>query len=174
MGRSNKYDTDELLRKFFEGGSSAEEEDALRGTAADGCGVAAEEKAAAVMFEFFRQEREVRYPGNIAPLRRSRRFGILLRSAAAAAATVTVAMTAILWRPQVPEVYCFVNGQAVTDYEAAVEQSGIAIGILSESLEMTAAMFRPLDDVERMVRELEGTGIFDMLSAPVDTENNNS
>lgn len=174
MGHSNKYDTDELLRKFFEGDSSAAEEDALRGIAADGCGEEAEEKAAAVMFELFRQEREVSYPGNIVPLRRSRKFGILLRSTAAAAAAVMVAMTAILWKPHVPQVYCFVNGEPVMDYETAVEQSGIAIDILSESLEMTAEMFRPLDDVDRMVRELEGTGIFDMLSAPGNTENNNS
>ncbi len=133
-------------------------------------------RAAAAMFELFRQEREVCCPGNATvPLRRHRKLTVLLRSAVAAAAVVLIALTvATLSKPDPEIVYCFVNGQPVTDYETAVEQSEIAIGILSESLEMTAGMLKPLDDVDRMVRELEEADIFGTLFLDGTIKNNNS
>lgn len=173
MGYEKIYDTEGLLRKFYEGESSLGEEEALRDFTADTFIDTDDDKAAAVMSELFRREREVGYPGNVVPLRRQKKFGILLRSAAAAVAAILVVLGATMWNPVPQKVYCFIDGKPITDHETAMEHSHTAIDIVSESLEKSAAMFDQLDEVGRAVRALEQAGIFDDLNAP-DTKDKKS
>lgn len=174
MGHEKKYSTDELLGKFYEGSSSKEEEATLCDLLSTGRGKTGEERAAAVMSELFRQEREVCYPGSVATLRRRRSFSLVFRSAAAAVAAVIIVLGATVFRPEPQTVYCFVDGRPVTDYHAAMEEGARVFEIISESLDKTASMLQPLDEVSRAMKELERLGAFESLSTETGNERHNS
>ncbi len=161
MERNKRYDTDDLSGKFYEGNSTTREDTELRALLSKGAESGNGDRATAAMFELFRQEREVSYPGSVVPLRRARRFGLMFRSAAAAVAAILTVLSATVWEHEPQTVYCVIDGKPVTDYHIAIEHGEKAMEIISESIEKTVAMHDPLNEVGRVLKELKQLGIFD-------------
>ena len=164
-----------LLELYFEGETTLEQERTLRDYFTAGHDVPADLEYAQTMFGVLGETaRQAAAPVQAAvaakPLRTIRPAKLAAWSAAVAAAIMlAVAVTVTLPRADAEEtVYCYLNGEAVTDYDTALAYAQDVLDALSGPLGKTAQYLEPLNAVSRSLEMLGSLSEFS--EVPVDGE----
>lgn len=168
MAHSNEREIRELLDLYFEGETTLEQEEALRGFFG-GDDIPEDLLYAKAMFGGIAALRNdvaakaVSVPAGemkAAPAKkRSRALSIIYRSVSVAAAVVVVTLVAVKFVPEKPTVYCYLNGQPVTDINVAERQADMAVRLLEGSVKASADGIATVKEaskpVERIGRALQ-------------------
>lgn len=161
----------ELLERWFEGETSVGEERLLKEYFAQAPDVPADLEYARAMFGHFSEaacevstsvfvpaENDAAGEIPTSPKRRSRRVWAW---AASAAAVVVLALTI----DRMPEtvngetVYCYVDGQPVTDFEEAYRYMQEAMDILSDNIQKPAEYLEPAQKAGKSLKNLRYLGL---------------
>jgi hypothetical protein len=167
MVRDEKY-IEELLDRYFEGQTSLAEESALRDYFASAESIPPHLEYARAMFGYFHEAAEEKMSHDFTPVydltevpptqrrvsytRRIITAVISVAAVAAIALTLTFSLSGLHESAQEPAVYCYVNGQPVTDYDTALAYTQKALAALSEPFKVSAESIAPIGELERPVR----------------------
>ena len=140
----------ELLDKYFEGETSLQEEQILKDYFLNTADIPAEWYSAKAMFTGFCSNKEVTSRTIIV-----RKKGISLKRIAAAVAVVALLSVSVaLFVPKEKEIYCYVNGKPVTDYELALKHAERAFGIMEKEIS------KPAQSLDLIEKEVEKSTIY--------------
>lgn len=164
----NSIDRDtvrEALERYFEGATSVREERALREYFAGAEDIPTDLAYARTIFGFWddtaaqTSESTFEVPADTRPIVPARRRRRLMIWACGAAAAV-VAAVAVLVTGNTETVYCYVNGQAVTDYDLAYAYTQGALGLIEDNIRKPGEYLVALgpDDPFEGLRYLEMLG----------------
>ena len=140
----------ELLDKYFEGETSLQEEQILKDYFLSTADIPAEWYSAKAMFTGFCSNKEVTSRTVIV-----KKKGMPLKRIAAAVAVVALLSVSVaLFVPKEKEIYCYVNGKPVTDYELALKHAERAFGIMEKEIS------KPAQSLDLIEKEVEKSTIY--------------
>ena len=175
----------ELVERYFEGSTSLGEEKALREYFVSAEEIPADLEYVRAMFGLFsgaaeeKSQRAFVAPEpekgtesqsasastnrKAGPIRRSRRILAWSGSVAAAVIAAIVISLSINREPATDTVYCYINGEPVTDYELAYAYTQGAFGLIEDNMKKPGEYLMPIEEMERSLeslRYLELLGLF--------------
>lgn len=146
----NMSEIEELLNRYFEGETSLQEEQTLKEYFLNADNVPAKWNYAKAMFTGFSSNKEV--TSHTVAVKKK---GMPLKRIAAAVAVVALlSVSATLLIPTEKEIYCYVNGKPVTDYELALKHAERAFGIMEKE------MSKPAQSLDLIGKEVEKSTIY--------------
>lgn len=135
----------ELLDKYFEGETSLQEEQILKDYFLNTADIPAEWYSAKAMFTGFCSNKEV--TSRTVTVKKK---GMSLKRIAAAVAVVAILSAgAAMLIPEEKEIYCYVNGKPVTDYELALKHAERAFGIMEKEIS------KPVEGLEKIEESMD-------------------
>lgn len=141
---------EELLNKYFEGDTSLQEEQTLKEYFLNADNVPAKWNYAKAMFTGFCSNKEV--TSHTVAVKKN---GMPLKRIAAAVAVVALLSVSVaLFVPKEKEIYCYVNGKPVTDYELALKHAERAFGIMEKEIS------KPAQSLDLIEKEVEKSTIY--------------
>lgn len=146
----NTEKIEELLNKYFEGETSLQEEQTLKEYFLNADNVPAKWNYAKAMFTGFCSNKEV--TSHTVAVKKN---GMPLKRIAAAVAVVALLSVSVaLFVPKEKEIYCYVNGKPVTDYELALKHAERAFGIMEKEIS------KPAQSLDLIEKEVEKSTIY--------------
>lgn len=146
----NTEKIEELLNKYFEGETSLQEEQTLKEYFLNADNVPAKWNYAKAMFTGFSSNKEV--TSHTVAVKKE---GMPLKRIAAAVAVVALLSVSVaLFVPKEKEIYCYVNGKPVTDYELALKHAERAFGIMEKEIS------KPAQSLDLIEKEVEKSTIY--------------
>lgn len=146
----NRSEIEELLNRYFEGETSLQEEQTLKEYFLNADNVPAKWNYAKAMFTGFSSKKEV--TSHTVAVRKK---GMSLKRIAAAVAVVAILSAgAAMLIPEEKEIYCYVNGKPVTDYELALKHAERAFGIMEKEIS------KPAQSLDLIEKEVEKSTIY--------------
>ncbi len=146
----NRSEIEELLNRYFEGETSLQEEQTLKEYFLNADNVPAKWNYAKAMFTGFSSNKEVTSHTVVV-----KKKGMPLKRIAAAAAVVALLSVSVaLFVPKEKEIYCYVNGKPVTDYELALKHAERAFGIMEKEIS------KPAQSLDLIEKEVEKSTIY--------------
>ena len=142
----NRSEIEELLNRYFEGETSLQEEQTLKEYFLNADNVPAKWNYAKAMFTGFSSNKEV----TSHTVAVKKKEIPLKRIAAAIAVVALLSVSVALFVPKEKEIYCYVNGKPVTDYELALKHAERAFGIMEKEISKPA---QSLDFIEKEVEK---------------------
>lgn len=141
----NRSEIEELLNRYFEGETSLQEEQTLKEYFLNADNVPAKWNYAKAMFTGFSSNKEV--TSHTVAVKKK---GMPLKRIAAAVAVVAILSAgAAMLIPEEKEIYCYVNGKPVTDYELALKHAERAFGIMEKEIS------KPVDGLEKIEESMD-------------------
>ena len=141
---------EELLNKYFEGETSLQEEQTLKEYFLNADNVPAKWNYAKAMFTGFSSNKEV--TSHTVAVKKK---GMPLKRIATAVAVVALLSVSVaLFVPKEKEIYCYVNGKPVTDYELALKHAERAFGIMEKEIS------KPAQSLDLIEKEVEKSTIY--------------
>lgn len=138
----NRSEIEELLNRYFEGETSLQEEQTLKEYFLNADNVPAEWNYAKVMFTGFSSNKEA--TNHTVAVKKK---GMPLKRIAAAVAVVALLSVSVaLFVPKEKEIYCYVNGKPVTDYELALKHAERAFGIMEKEISKSTKSLEIIDN----------------------------
>jgi hypothetical protein len=148
----NRSEIEELLNRYFEGETSLQEEQTLKEYFLNADNVPAKWNYAKAMFTGFSSNKEV--TSHIVAVKKKKKGMPLKRIAAAVAVVALLSVSATLLIPKEKEIYCYVNGKPVTDYELALKHAERAFGIMEKEIS------KPAQSLDLIGKEVEKSTIY--------------
>jgi hypothetical protein len=146
----NMSEIEELLNRYFEGETSLQEEQTLKEYFLNADNVPAKWNYAKAMFTGFCSNKEA--TSHTVAVKKK---GMPIKRIAAAAAVVALlSVSATLLIPKEKEIYCYVNGKPVTDYELALKHAERAFGIMEKEIS------KPAQGLDLIEKEVEKSTIY--------------
>lgn len=146
----NRSEIEELLNRYFEGETSLQEEQTLKEYFLNADNVPAKWNYAKAMFTGFSSNKEV--TSHTVAVKKE---GMPLKRIAAAVAVVALLSVSVaLFVPKEKEIYCYVNGKPVTDYELALKHAERAFGIMEKEIS------KPAQSLDLIEKEVEKSTIY--------------
>lgn len=146
----NRSEIEELLNRYFEGETSLQEEQTLKEYFLNADNVPAKWNYAKVMFTGFSSNKEA--TNHTVAVKKK---GMPLKRIAAAVAVVALLSVSVaLFVPKEKEIYCYVNGKPVTDYELALKHAERAFGIMEKEIS------KPAQSLDLIEKEVEKSTIY--------------
>lgn len=146
----NMSEIEELLNRYFEGETSLQEEQTLKEYFLNADNVPAKWNYAKAMFTGFSSNKKV--TSHIVAVKKK---GMPLKRIAAAVAVVALLSVSVaLFVPKEKEIYCYVNGKPVTDYELALKHAERAFSIMEKE------MSKPAQSLDLIGKEVEKSTIY--------------
>ena len=146
----NRSEIEELLNRYFEGETSLQEEQTLKEYFLNADNVPAKWNYAKAMFTGFSSNKEVTSHTDAV-----KKKGMPLKRIAAAVAVVALLSVSVaLFVPKEKEIYCYVNGKPVTDYELALKHAERAFGIMEKEIS------KPAQGLDLIEKEVEKSTIY--------------
>ena len=146
----NRSEIEELLNRFFEGETSLQEEQTLKEYFLNADNVPAKWNYAKAMFTGFSSNKEV--TSHTVAVKKKEMP--LKRIAAAVAVVALLSVSVALFVPKEKEIYCYVNGKPVTDYELALKHAERAFGIMEKEIS------KPAQGLDLIEKEVEKSTIY--------------
>ena len=141
----NRSEIEELLNRYFEGETSLQEEQTLKEYFLNADNVPAKWNYAKAMFTGFSSNKEV--TSHTVAVKKK---GMSLKRIAAAVAVVAILSAgAAMLIPEEKEIYCYVNGKPVTDYELALKHAERAFGIMEKEIS------KPVEGLEKIEESMD-------------------
>lgn len=138
----NRSEIEELLNRYFEGETSLQEEQTLKEYFLNADNVPAEWNYAKVMFTGFSSNKEA--TNHTVAVKKK---GMPLKRIAAAVAVVALLSVSVaLFVPKEKEIYCYVNGKPITDYELALKHAERAFSIMEEEISKSTKSLEIIDN----------------------------
>lgn len=141
---------EELLNKYFEGETSLQEEQTLKEYFLNADNVPAKWNYAKAMFTGFSSNKEA--TSHTVAVKKKEMP--LKRIAAAVAVVALLSVSVALFVPKEKEIYCYVNGKPVTDYELALKHAERAFGIMEKEIS------KPAQSLDLIEKEVEKSTIY--------------
>lgn len=146
----NRSEIEELLNRYFEGETSLQEEQTLKEYFLNADNVPAKWNYAKAMFTGFSSNKEA--TSHTVAVKKK---GMPLKRIAAAVAVVALLSVSVaLFVPKEKEIYCYVNGKPVTDYELALKHAERAFGIMEKEIS------KPAQGLDLIEKEVEKSTIY--------------
>ena len=146
----NRSEIEELLNRYFEGETSLQEEQTLKEYFLNADNGPAKWYSAKAMFTGFSSNKEV--TSRTVTVKKK---GMSLKRIAAAVAVVAILSAgAAMLIPEEKEIYCYVNGKPVTDYELALKHAERAFGIMEKEIS------KPAQSLDLIEKEVEKSTIY--------------
>lgn len=146
----NRSEIEELLNRYFEGETSLQEEQTLKEYFLNADNVPAKWNYAKAMFTGFSSNKEV----TSHTVAVKKKEIPLKRIAAAVAVVALLSVSVALFVPKEKEIYCYVNGKPVTDYELALKHAERAFGIMEKEIS------KPAQGLDLIEKEVEKSTIY--------------
>lgn len=146
----NRSEIEELLNRYFEGETSLQEEQTLKEYFLNADNVPAKWNYAKAMFTGFSSNKEV--TSHTVAVKKKEMH--LKRIAAAVAVVALLSVSVALFVPKEKEIYCYVNGKPVTDYELALKHAERAFGIMEKEIS------KPAQGLDLIEKEVEKSTIY--------------
>lgn len=146
----NRSEIEELLNRYFEGETSLQEEQTLKEYFLNADNVPAKWNYAKAMFTGFSSNKEV--TSHTVAVKKKEMP--LKRIAAAVAVVALLSVSVALFVPKEKEIYCYVNGKPVTDYELALKHAERAFGIMEKEIS------KPAQGLDLIEKEVEKSTIY--------------
>lgn len=146
----NRSEIEELLNRYFEGETSLQEEQTLKEYFLNADNVPAKWNYAKAMFTGFSSNKEV--TSHTVAVKKKEMP--LKRIAAAVAVVALLSVSFALFVPKEKEIYCYVNGKPVTDYELALKHAERAFGIMEKEIS------KPAQSLDLIEKEVEKSTIY--------------
>lgn len=162
-----------LLEKYFEGETSSCDEEILKQYFASQSDIPQDLEYARGMFGYFadaageKPEREYVAYISTKPkkpeVRLTRRMWAWIGSAAAAAAIIIAAAIPLVHSDNQDDgetvVYCYINGEPITDYDLAYAYTQDALGLIEENLSKPGELLVSVADAESQILGLKNLGL---------------
>jgi hypothetical protein len=146
----NEQKTKELLRRYFDGATSLDEERELQRYFAKS-DIPDSLKVYRPMFAFFDEERAVQPPVRKPVIRRLRLLSIIT----GIAATIAILIMIGLPKPQTDNYVYYVDGQRVYDETAAIALAENKLQMLAQSMQKAQSSMAAFDKVQESAQSLQ-------------------